>query len=199
MRPRIAICGEQGAGKTTVADALRAHFGLTQLSLAEPIKAIGEQLAHDFPEYGIDPKDKVSFRPPLQSIGKGGRKWRSDLWIRVLDIYSGVSTASHDQGFVVDDLRRKNEEEFFHANDFYVIRIQCDEETRKNHLAKRDGRYDVKSFEDESETEISEIAHDIIIENGRDRTIDGLISEAIAIVEHHFILTPADRADMEGA
>jgi dephospho-CoA kinase len=199
MRPRIAICGTQGSGKTTVADALRAHYGLTPLSMAAPIKVIGKLLAERFPQLDADPNDKVSMRPLYQAIGEGGRAYDSDIWLHAMLDGSGLLNASTDTGYVLDDVRFKNEGDLLRAYDFLVIRMECDEETRKNRLASRDGHYDVASFSDISETSVAEVPHDILLANGKDRTLDSLITEAIAVVEHHFILTPADRADLEGA
>lgn len=188
MMPRIAITGLAGTGKTTIADAISAHFKVPKLSIARPVKRLGEAVAR---RLGIDPADKVAVRPIFDAIGTEGRTIDPRIWINMLALLLG--DADDQQGFTVDDVRYANEAELLKAHGFLVLRVECDEETRRWRMEQRDGTFDPASLTNASELSVADVPHDALIQNGRDRTLDSLVQEVLALAEQRFIRDPADR------
>lgn len=116
----IGLIGRAGAGKTTVAQHLEAHWGFVHIAFADPILAMVHAL---FDEAGVDgawatervlkeqpaPVLGVSYRRLAQTIGtECGRRLDEALWINVAS-HKLAQARLHQHHVVVSDIRFVNE------------------------------------------------------------------------------------------
>lgn len=114
--PIIALCGEIGAGKSTVAQELE-KFGYVRLSLALPLKRMLSAInvpwksLHGTSEEKANPLAQFggrSGRELMQTLGtEWGRAQHPDFWL--LQWRADVARYDH---VVVDDMRFQNEFDF---------------------------------------------------------------------------------------
>lgn len=181
---KIAISGKARSGKNTLAEILKSkllhlhNVPVEIVALADPMKKIVMKM---FP--GTDPKylwgaselreavigyelkddlgRPLTYRQVLLDLGKLGRGYHHDLWLRSL-----VKSIEGDKNktFIISDCRFPNEIKYLKDNGFYTIRLK---------------RSDIPNINDISETAQSEIPddyfHEIIDNSG---TIQGLEKKA---------------------
>ena len=163
MIERIAFCGYKGSGKSTAARFLAYGMDGIQLSFASPIKDMVETLLFQF---NIDPSmyDKEdplplpgepSFRKLCQTLGtEWGRELISkEIWIEALRARIRRQSPPQTPIFV-DDLRFPDEAEMLRQEGFKIVYIY------------RGGPEDSHT----SESMISELPHDYVIDNTKDVT-----------------------------
>lgn len=187
--PRIAFVAKRKSGKTTAANILIEH-GFTRLSLADPVKEIGAEVAnflmneYEFddgmwPSIDIDTinRDKATFRPLLEWIGTTfGRDYfrTPDRWIRLF----GQQIQRIDGPVVCDDVRFPNEADALRAMGFTIVKIERDEENRQRALEMAGEPSGVMA----SEMHLDEIEPDItILNDGSMREFRERIATAIAV------------------
>lgn len=132
----IAFTGWAGSGKTEAAKYLSHKYGFKRISFADGIKDIA------FNIFGV--KDK--HRELLQSIGEKLREIDDNVWVK-----HTIRRMYLSDGYVIDDLRRKNEFNALIKNNFYIFRIVADEDIRIKRLVERDGFCDKKLLYNKSE------------------------------------------------
>jgi len=113
------ISGKAGSGKSTFAGFCKEHFSNTQvMPIASSIKSIAREM-------GWDGNKDAKGRKLLIELGKIGRDYDPDMWIRKL-----VDNIDTRCGLVcVDDWRFKNEYEYIYNHtdaDIVTIRIVRD-------------------------------------------------------------------------
>lgn len=148
----IAFTGWAGSGKTEAAKYISIKYGLKKISFADGIKDIA------FNIFGAKEKS----RDLLQQIGEKLREIDPDVWVK----HTIRRMSFLQDGFVIDDLRRKNEFDALIKNNFYIFRIVADEETRIKRLINRDGHCDRNLLYNESENGCSDIEMLSIDNNG---------------------------------
>lgn len=163
----IAFIGGMGSGKTTLAKYLAVQYDLEKISFATPLKII----ARDILGREIDKKKDRAF---LQGLGKLIRNTvDKDYWVRrAINVMSTMDRAiKPPKGFVIDDLRFKNELEHLKERGFLIIYLDCPENTRFERVSRRDGvtreEWDVTT-KDTSETELNLIDCDTALYTGDD-------------------------------
>lgn len=185
MTNRIALCGHAGSGKTTFAEMLAQRHAFTTLSLAGPVKVIGNTVADSL---GMPP-EKAARRALYQAVGMGGRTVDPMLWIRTLVERHHLSLADGDlaqDGFVIDDVRFPNEAHYLHDMcGFTIIKVDAPIAVCLARLQLRDGTATMAVFADASEQLVEEIDPDFTIPNvtEHDRTqgfltLDTLLAHA---------------------
>jgi len=129
----IGICGKAGAGKDTVGDYLKRHYGFNGIALADPIKRLVKDVFvlddhtvynREAREQPLEQWDEWSVRKLLQFVGTelfrekiDDAIWVKSLWYRIKD---------SDENYVVTDVRFPNELRFFVDNcgdEFLSIKV----------------------------------------------------------------------------
>lgn len=181
---RIALIGERGAGKDICAQHL-ANYGCQKISIAHPIKAVTYAAMG---ACGIDTTKKGAIRKALQDAGLAARGIDDDLWVRSL-IDRHDLTSSQATGYVVTDVRYKNESDMLRRVGFTMLRVEAPEEMRRaRSLERGDGSWLDDDAMHPSETEQRGITADFIVSNDSD--LEHLYTLLDAIVSA--MTSPAD-------
>lgn len=151
---RIALVGKQRAGKDLVASMLTllSDGELTKLPLSYMVYEIATQL------FGKQEKD----RKLLIDIGKSLRSIDEDVFVNfTIDQFRQIDRSTQGpNGFIVPDVRFKNEAEKLKSHGFTLIKVSADDETRISRGA------DTEYLDDPSESEVDSIECDYAIWNG---------------------------------
>lgn len=121
-RPRIALSGKMGAGKSTTAALIAGLYRIPVLSFASGFKSLVESA-------GVTKEhDEELYRKLCQNIGGGLRAIDTDIWVKAfarrwLDETGGGAC-------VVDDMRYPNEFDWLGKHEFYRVRLDVPEEVR---------------------------------------------------------------------
>ena len=128
----IALVGQPGSGKSSIADALVRLVGGERLSFAGALKdEVAEALGYagmlyDFHRARMnDPATKDEYRSVLQAWGSFRRAQDEDYWVRI--VTAGIKP---DQFYVVDDCRYFNEEATLRRYGFKFVLLEPGETTR---------------------------------------------------------------------
>lgn len=137
MSKIIMISGQQGSGKTTLADRLWDFFynentrsGAVRLKFADPLYAANEAIKDAMEPYGIQVADKEGTL--LQLLGtEWGRKVKGEnVWVDALKRQLSLVEKNQPNAFIIiDDCRFSNEFDAF--PDALRIRLKAPEEVRK--------------------------------------------------------------------
>lgn len=176
----IAIAGKMGSGKTTVARYLVDKYDYWKHSIADHIKEIAQEvrlcntveaakmISEITNEYYLriymdvlrlsEKCAGMSNRWLYQNLGDLVRCYRKNAWLEYL--YKQIA----DKPFVViDDVRFKNEYDFFKEKGFVMVRVECS--VAKERLKARDGCIDYSTLNHKSETELDNAVYDYVIKN----------------------------------
>jgi AAA domain len=118
---RLAFYGPMCSGKTECANYLVRNYGYTRLSLADKLKAIAYEL------YGIQGKDGDN-RRIIQELGDSLRSFDDDVFTKYT-----LATIGKNYPYskiVIDDLRLPQEANLLKRNGFYLVQVQCPDDTR---------------------------------------------------------------------
>lgn len=184
MASNIAIVGEMGSGKTTLANALIEQHGFRRVSFAGRLKEIAARVYEPSPEgqYGVVEKTKqyevwpldegdsyvISGREVLQRLGQSVKELDRLFWVRWLmnDIDAGMYG---DGPFVTDDCRFVYEAEALRERGFLIVRVMTPAKVRMERYEMTYGRMPtVQEMSHPSETEVSHIEWDILLDGTKD-------------------------------
>ena len=172
----IGIIGKLGSGKTTAANYLVSQYGYIKHSLADPMREIVSNI------FGIQDKTDPRYREIMQLLGTDWfRSYDRDVWVN----YLKHQIDQRKQPVVCDDVRFLNEAEAMLEWGWKLIYIMCPSDIRIARSLARDGTFDPKCLEHESEMQIDLIYdllhHDLVIIDGSrsikylTRKLDGFI------------------------
>ena len=205
--------GKMAAGKTVLANYLQGHWGYKKLSLADPIKKIEQTLttghipatatalhmAHlsekekkifikILEEALLIPREEPKPRKRLQFIGTdGGRKRISEMiWVEYLH-----RVARQCATVIIDDVRFKNEYQFFKNVGYFPIGLYVSPETQMKRLIKLYGEVDPNILKHPSETEIDSILEKENLSFTID-TSETTVEEAILLLKKFLEKGPSD-------
>jgi hypothetical protein len=137
----VLLSGKQGAGKTTLANALeqaapRYGFRPYRTRFAKTLYAIHNAARDTARAYGIPWPDK--YGPFLQQMGTelGRNRFGEDVWVKALraDVERELAAAQRPTLVIIDDLRFKNEFdalEGLEGADVLRLRLECERDTRR--------------------------------------------------------------------
>lgn len=88
------------------------------------------------------------------------------------------------ENVIIDDIRRANEAKALKDNGFTIVKIVASDETRKQRLNFRDGRFNERDLNNISESEVDKIPFDFGINNDRnDDTAKNELNRIVAIIK----------------
>ncbi|KZR57922.1 hypothetical protein [Pseudobacillus badius] len=163
----VTISGLARSGKDTLATAIISRVPeFNQTALGNPIKAIRNILFGN--TLGKD-------REALIMIGQGLREKDPNIWIKTW-LRLAIDSFAHrsDTRLVVSDVRQPNEFSFFKSLGALTVRIDSNEEKRREFLVKSDGKgaLNEKLLKDETESHAHTFKADLIIFNEYDSTFE---------------------------
>ena len=120
---KIAICGKMGSGKSYLANLITNKFNNIFIvkSFANKLKYIAADL------FNMDIKNKD--RKLLIDIGTKMREIDKNVWINAL-----LKDIDENDYIVIDDLRLMNEYNILKSKNWFLIKININEEIRKNRI-----------------------------------------------------------------
>ena len=173
LKYKIVFGGKAKSGKDTASRMLVGHLGLRDdevdiWAIAQPMKEIIMKMCPDasrqclfgpselrsnvISEDLLDEMGKpLTYRQALLDLGKLGRRYNPDFWIRCL--VKNIEASQDKTACLISDQRFSNEFEYLKKAGFFMIRMQ-----RKN----------ITKIDDISETEQDRIpndAYDAVIQN----------------------------------
>jgi Phosphomevalonate kinase len=146
---KIAISGKAKSGKDTLSRIIIKKLNLQAnevklLAFATAIKKIIQTM---FPGcdpnclYGaselretIIPGFSVSYRDVLCDIGKLGRSYDPDIWVK--NLFEEMKLCKSTDNFIVTDLRFKNEFEKLKSAGFLMVRIKRQDSRKSNDISE---------------------------------------------------------------
>jgi dephospho-CoA kinase len=176
---RIAFVGGLRTGKDTAANFLVASFGFRRISISETVKATVNAA---FQAAGFDTTNKGFMRAPLQDGGLAGRGVDPELWVGSVIRRYRLEDEHQGSGFACSDVRYRNEAELLRKCGFLIVRIAASRETQEARAQIDDGTFDPSVFEHPSETEMTQIVHDVLIENDTPEDRERMFATLTALV-----------------
>lgn len=162
----IGICGEQGAGKSTIANIIKSQFQPRTIikPFSEPIKKIAHDIfgvSYDDMEDPIAKNEKnipmlqslqnLTIRQLLQHLGSSFRKLHPNIFVYLLS----CSIPKEQTIVLVPDVRYNNEYKFIKSRSGILVKV-----TRPDLPSNCDNH--------ESEKEWKQLRADITIDNSKD-------------------------------
>ncbi len=161
---RLALCGPQRSGKSTVAKYLAEEYGAHEIALAAPIKGIARDL------FGMQEKN----RGLLIEIGETLRAIDPLVYCRYAARHIPSTTNNPSlRAVVISDIRTKMEAVFFMGHGFIPIAIHADVVVR----ATRPG-FDAEYINDPTESEADNLPTQYTIYN------TGSLQNLYTLVDH---------------
>jgi hypothetical protein len=123
----IALHGQQGSGKSTIA----RHLGFPVLKFAQPLYYMHDLIMQALKYYGEPQREGTIHGRLLQLLGTefGRDCLDADVWVRVWERQARLMP--DDATLVVDDLRFPNEFLKLRSMGAYMVRLECDEKLRR--------------------------------------------------------------------
>lgn len=121
---KLAITGEMGSGKTSIAKYLVEKYNFKKFSFADDVKLYATEI------FDINININVKDRKLLQQFATKMKEIDENIWIKRLDnkikdIYDNI---------IIDDLRYPNEELYLKSNGFKILKLDIDTELQNNRL-----------------------------------------------------------------
>lgn len=189
MKSLILICGNAGAGKTTITKMITEKYNkYVNIALGDKVKELTFKLLKIFniPITSIDDlydtEKKKQYRYYLQNIATEAIRetFGKDIWCNLI-----YETVKNNDFVIISDIRFMNEVEYFtekFKKSVHVIKVV------KN---------DIEIMNHQSETEINTLPYDTLIENNG--TLEQLQSKVINIVDsiEYYYLPSSSGDDFE--
>lgn len=157
---KIAITGKMRSGKDTLAKIIIAeNTSVIPLAFGDGIKHVANVY---FPEIVAKGKPRKLY----QFIGQMFREMDKDIWVK--DLKNQMTYYIHEDGFssfVVTDVRQMNEYEFLKENGFVVIKVEADDELRRERILNSGDVLSELEFTHDTETAVDSIPYDYLLTN----------------------------------
>jgi dephospho-CoA kinase len=171
---KVAVTGRMRTGKDTVADFFIKKDRSQSLYFGEGIKQVIQTY---FPDKLKEGKPRKIY----QSVGQHFRTIDPDVWIKFLDKRYRKLLKYGAENFVVTDLRQPNEYSYLKDNGFIVIKVEADDELRKERIMKSGDVFDEEDFYHETELAVDSLPCDYVVTNND--TLEALIQQLEFIYE----------------
>ncbi|WP_188068998.1 hypothetical protein [Brevibacillus brevis] len=184
MSVKIALTARARAGKDAAAAHLTQQYGFVRFAFGDGIRKVCSEL---FPErFANDRKPRAL----LQGVGQAMRVFDPDVWVNATmrDIRTLLYFTPYYKDFdniVITDLRQPNEISRLRAEGFVVIRVKCDEATRRQRMLDAGDTFDERDLTHETELHSDGFAVDYeIVNNGSlaelHAKVDAVMAEIMA-------------------
>ena len=143
----LCISGKATSGKTTAAQIICEEFLAESFAFGDGVKRVALEL-------GWDGKKDARGRKLLQSTGRVGREYNSDLWVnKSIQEAKRLSPWNKDSICIFSDCRYPNE----------IARVKHEMYNVITMIVRRDG---VKALKDDSETSLDNYGNwDVVVDN----------------------------------
>ncbi|MDA2738422.1 AAA family ATPase [Bacillus cereus group sp. Bc015] len=155
---KIAIVGKMRSGKDTVAKFFIDNEDANQIAFGDEIKRIARMY---FPHIVAKGKPRKLY----QTLGQELRKIDPDVWVKALDRTLINSMEYGETNFVISDVRQMNEYHYLKEMGFTVIKVEADDEIRKERIIKSGDVFEPEDFYHETELAVNTIPYDYLITN----------------------------------
>ena len=130
----IAICGKMGAGKSYFAKELKKYLSSKDTNNKDffitSISSGVYKIAKDY--FGMNPQNKD--RKLLQEIGTKMREINDKVWFNYLMSNLKDHLSETNSFMIVDDCRLENDFHYFKNNNFYMIKLDIDNELQEKRI-----------------------------------------------------------------
>ncbi|AJC95837.1 MULTISPECIES: AAA family ATPase [Staphylococcus] len=165
----IALTGKMRSGKDTVAKKIFELFdahdvAVKHYAFGDALKTYARKLYPDEFNEGNKPREL------FQWLGQTLRERNPNIWINHLaeeiNKFNGYYGTVYYGGHLINiitDLRQPNEYEFCKDNDFYIIRVDCDDVVRLKRMKTLNDNFSDKDLNHETEKHIDSFKEDYIV------------------------------------
>ena len=88
-----------------------------------------------------------------------------DIWVKALDRNMQYLINKGESNFIVTDVRQMNEYEYLKSKGFTVIKVEANDELRRERIIQAGDVFEPENFYHETETTVDEIPADYIVTN----------------------------------
>lgn len=155
---KIAVVGKQRSGKDTLAKYFIDNDRAMKLAFGDAIKLVSRMY---FPE--IVAKGKPRFL--YQFIGQKFREVDPKVWVKSLDKTLTFLESEGFESFVVTDVRQQNEYDYLKSKGFTVIKVEAEDELRRERIIKSGDQFNPEDFYHETEIAVDSIPCDYLLTN----------------------------------
>ncbi|PFB17040.1 hypothetical protein CN399_08775 [Bacillus cereus] len=155
---KIALVGKMRSGKDTVAKFFIDNEDANQIAFGDEIKKIARRY---FPEIVAKGKPRKLY----QVLGQEMRKIDPDVWVKALDRTLTNLMGYGETSFVISDVRQLNEYHYLKEMGFTVIKVEADDELRKERIYQSGDLFEPEHFYHETETTVDDIPCDYLVTN----------------------------------
>lgn len=162
----VVLISEAGGGKDFLAEYLVFKYGYTRYAFADHVRNVARKW---FPHLYGDGTNKN--RALLQAIGTKFREIDEDVWIQSMfkDIDEEAKSRNRykelREYIVITDCRMPNEYKALKERGFIFIRINVDEEVRKQRLLNRGDKFTDNDLKHHTESFYNQFECDYVISN----------------------------------
>ncbi len=156
---QIGLVGKMGAGKSEAAKYLTDRYGFMEFAFADPIKSICGSL---FP--GIVSAGKPRWL--YQKVGQFMRTIDPDVWIN--ETMTTIATRESDN-ILISDVRQQNEWRALFMRGYTIIKVDADEEIRRQRCVGRGDLFREEDLHHETETTVDTIPYHFLVTNNSSR------------------------------
>lgn len=155
---RIAIAGKMRSGKDTLAKHFIDDLNFKKLAFGEGIEKVG----HDFfPNIMAKGKNRKFY----QHVGQSFREIDPRVWINYLDKRLQDLHSKGIENFIVTDVRQVNEYHYLKEQGFVMLKVEAEEEVRRERIEKAGDIFSPEQFYHETEKQVDSIPADYILTN----------------------------------
>jgi len=159
---KIAVVGKMRSGKDTLGKYVfyNDHEGWqNHLAFGDEIKQVARVY---FPDIVAKGKPRKLY----QTIGQEFRKHDPDVWVKALDRnMQHLIKREGASNFIITDVRQLNEYEYLKEKGFTVIKVEANDEIRKERIMLSGDVFEAEDFYHETETTVDLIPYDYLITN----------------------------------
>lgn len=156
---KIVLIGKMRSGKDTVADYAVEKYGFTRFAFGDGIRKVCRIL---FPE---QMKNGNKPRSLLQNVGQSMRKIDNDVWVKYCFNEIEESSQTVILNPIITDLRQPNEYQKCRKENYTIIKVSCDEETRLKRILEKNDSFKMEDLNHETELHIDTYEYDYLITN----------------------------------
>jgi dephospho-CoA kinase len=155
---KIGITGKMRSGKDTLAKYFIDNDEANQIAFGDGIKRVARAY---FPQIVAKGKPRKLY----QDIGQQFRQIDPDVWVKDLDRTMVNLMDLGETNFVISDVRQMNEYHYLKQMGFTIIKVEAEDEIRKERILRAGDVLNPEDFYHETEVAVDQIPYDYLISN----------------------------------